>query len=84
MAFSGGRKDSPSRHETSEGPDGPGWNTLGHRETSQHENADQRPSEPSRPLEMTTCAGMYPTVALTCCYDGQAIETSDLRTNKCG
>ena len=86
-AFSGERKDSSSRHETTEGPDGPGWNTLGHRETPQQENADQleRPSEPSCPLEMTTCAGIYPTVVLTsCCYDDQAIETSDLRTNKCG
>ena len=53
VAFSGGRKHSSSRHETTEGSDGPGWIALGHSETPQQVNADQRPSKPSRPLEMT-------------------------------
>jgi len=48
--FSGDGKDSSSRCETTEGSDGPGWNTPGRRETPQHENADQGPGEPSRLL----------------------------------
>src|SRR5260221_7424483 len=48
-AFSGERKDSSSRHETTEGSDGPGWITLGHRETPQQENADQTPERTESP-----------------------------------
>jgi len=49
MAFSGERKDSSFRHETTEGSDGPGC-MLRRRETPQQEIVDQRQSEPSRTL----------------------------------